>query len=476
MGVKGEDFYEEPRDVIDRLLERRNASESRIADIYLACVGGSRTATTTSSEKGGSALNSTSPTSSTGPEKETGPTTVAKEKEVTEVTEQMSSVSEPMEIDDTMSEPVGPAQHKNDGIEANKTSAMAMVLDETPSADDCTNEQKHERTQLELSSGEQRPEKDTPSIVVGTGKKSGDINLSKDRDRAEEEGMVQPSVVLGGDAVNESSLDLVNNGSPEKDIKVQKHEASVTQTEPSKTVETALKEEETKVTLDPDKEEGEGDNKRRSSRRKNGGLSDLENDTDSKRTTNGAGNKDKVPKHEFTAKILVGKRRRRAANKVKGNIMYKEDELEEMIEAHEKVGLVDESEQQSIEGSSNNDKDKDSESESNDGNHKRKRRKRKPVATKEINVATKEVNGEEQPKKRGRGRPKRKTQEQTSPKQAKAPQPRGRKPRQPSVAMIDLSWKNGGKNFPKKISQVGPDFNATDIPETGTWDENESSK
>ncbi len=34
---------------------------------------------------------------------------------------------------------------------------------------------------------------------------------------------------------------------------------------------------------------------------------------------------------------------------------------------------------------------------------------------------------------------------------------------------IDLSWKNGGSLYPKRASQVGDEFQATDIPAAGTY-------
>jgi len=62
-----------------------------------------------------------------------------------------------------------------------------------------------------------------------------------------------------------------------------------------------------------------------------------------------------------------------------------------------------------------------------------------------------------------RRRPKRNPAAQTSQSKKAKQQP-----------ALDLSWKNGGKNFPKKVSQVGSDFNATNIEAAGTWREDES--
>jgi hypothetical protein len=38
-----------------------------------------------------------------------------------------------------------------------------------------------------------------------------------------------------------------------------------------------------------------------------------------------------------------------------------------------------------------------------------------------------------------------------------------------SVTTIDLSWKDGGSLYPKRSSQVGDEFQATDIPAAGTY-------
>ena len=51
IGELGEDFYDEEKAVISRLLERRNDGESRIADIYLARIGGPAAATAREKEK-----------------------------------------------------------------------------------------------------------------------------------------------------------------------------------------------------------------------------------------------------------------------------------------------------------------------------------------------------------------------------------------------------------------------------------------
>jgi hypothetical protein len=38
-----------------------------------------------------------------------------------------------------------------------------------------------------------------------------------------------------------------------------------------------------------------------------------------------------------------------------------------------------------------------------------------------------------------------------------------------SSTRIDLSWKEGGRNFPKLTSRVGAEYQATDLPPAGTY-------
>jgi hypothetical protein len=40
--------------------------------------------------------------------------------------------------------------------------------------------------------------------------------------------------------------------------------------------------------------------------------------------------------------------------------------------------------------------------------------------------------------------------------------------------MIDESWKNGGRDYPKKASKVGPEYQATEIPNAGTYQDQEA--
>jgi hypothetical protein len=37
--------------------------------------------------------------------------------------------------------------------------------------------------------------------------------------------------------------------------------------------------------------------------------------------------------------------------------------------------------------------------------------------------------------------------------------------------MIDLSWKNGGREYPKRASNIGPDYQVDSIPLAGTYQE-----
>lgn len=74
-------------------------------------------------------------------------------------------------------------------------------------------------------------------------------------------------------------------------------------------------------------------------------------------------------------------------------------------------------------------------------------------------------------KGKGRGRPKRNTNTLSSPSRSTSPKPK-------HTTMLDLSWKDGGKNFPKRVSKVGANYQATEIPKAGTWKdpENEGSE
>lgn len=45
-----------------------------------------------------------------------------------------------------------------------------------------------------------------------------------------------------------------------------------------------------------------------------------------------------------------------------------------------------------------------------------------------------------------------------------------------SSSMIDLSWKNGGREYPKRSSNVGPEYQVHSIPLAGTYqDQKENS-
>ena len=39
-----------------------------------------------------------------------------------------------------------------------------------------------------------------------------------------------------------------------------------------------------------------------------------------------------------------------------------------------------------------------------------------------------------------------------------------------SSGIVDLSWKDGGKSYPKHPSRVGEEYQATQIPAAGTWE------
>lgn len=44
------------------------------------------------------------------------------------------------------------------------------------------------------------------------------------------------------------------------------------------------------------------------------------------------------------------------------------------------------------------------------------------------------------------------------------------------TSMIDLSWKNGGREYPKRASNLGPDYQVASIPLAGTYkDQKENS-
>ena len=99
-------------------------------------------------------------------------------------------------------------------------------------------------------------------------------------------------------------------------------------------------------------------------------------------------------------------------------------------------------------------------------------RKRKRKASAKTSAGRERPRGRGKPKaSRPRGRPKRNVATPPPPKRVAAP-PRAKKTKQ--EPLIDLSWKNGGKNYPKKVSRVGPEYNVTDIEPAGTWKPNES--
>ena len=482
VGVKGEDFYEEPRGVIARLLERRNANESRAADLYLACVGGPPTACATT-EKVGDASKAIRPNNGSDKMSSTDSAGTQEEETPTQATEQESKNPEPMDIDERPSEPEGsepnaPQQEQpNSKSESSDTTATDVAVKKAPNKDNGTKAKIEERIHLVASPGKETSEKDAVMDMMEKNIESGKATHLEDQAMVETKTedkshqLDHECTIESKDVVkeNDPSSNAVKSAPLEKNLKAQTDETPATQASLSKREESVVvTEEDSKTTNDPDREKEEDGDTKESSRSTHGELSDLENDTDNKSETSTGVNQGKASKNDPAEKIVVGKRRRRAASKMKERDMYKDDEIEDIIAAHENAGMEDESEFQSIDEDSNAVRDVDgSENESNEEDKRPKRRKRK--------AATKEAKEEIQPKKRGRGRPKRKTKDQASPKRAKSPQPRGRKPHQPAVAMIDLSWKNGGKSFPKKISQVGPDFNATEIPETGTWKENDSS-
>ena len=39
---------------------------------------------------------------------------------------------------------------------------------------------------------------------------------------------------------------------------------------------------------------------------------------------------------------------------------------------------------------------------------------------------------------------------------------------------MDLSWKDGGRNFPRKSSQIGADYQVLELPKVGTFDASSS--
>jgi hypothetical protein len=69
----------------------------------------------------------------------------------------------------------------------------------------------------------------------------------------------------------------------------------------------------------------------------------------------------------------------------------------------------------------------------------------------------------------------------------KVPEPTIARPRRRAVtkkpkressgsSMIDLSWKNGGREYPKRSSNVGPEYQVHSIPLAGTYhDQKENS-
>lgn len=54
--------------------------------------------------------------------------------------------------------------------------------------------------------------------------------------------------------------------------------------------------------------------------------------------------------------------------------------------------------------------------------------------------------------------------------------PRDRKKQSMSSDVIDLSWKVGGRNYPKKTSRVGENYQVEKIPEAGTFPQQSDSE
>ena len=63
----------------------------------------------------------------------------------------------------------------------------------------------------------------------------------------------------------------------------------------------------------------------------------------------------------------------------------------------------------------------------------------------------------------------------SSPEEEKPIQRRGR-PSLSGTGVFDLSWKDGGSSYPKRTSQVGEEFQATDIPHAGTYTKGANSE
>ena len=518
IGELGEDFYDEEKAVISRLLERRNDGESRIADIYLARIGGPAAATAREKEK--DKAKNRSPPKSRDESLDSGAASGHEGDKANQMNGHVESRLESMELDSSPAQPEGSesnafVQEQHQQSEATNT-AMDAVEANKPQVDE-------EEANAEASTGKLRSGEDTAMDIAENGQekcketqmenpvmtkatsKMDETKQLQDEGRVEptsvtenteedtaatetqmedqvmteatskmgeakqlqDEDMAEPTSVADN-AEGDTTTDLVTNSQSEKVVEAHKKEFSQTQASPIKKNEDVVKEQETKLTKARDGEDDSdnGGATKGGHNQKGPGI-----DSDSSSRSTARKNKAKQGKegHEESAskRSSEGTRRPRAASRVKEKGIYNEDKLEDMLEEEDEV-IRDESEHQSIDGGSNDDTNREgTDYESHDEDQKRKRRKRK---------ATKGASGEGQVKRRGPGRPKRKTKGPPSPKRAKTPPPqRGRKPRQPSVAMIDLSWKNGGKHFPQKVSQVGAEFNATEIPETGTWEENDSS-
>jgi hypothetical protein len=114
-----------------------------------------------------------------------------------------------------------------------------------------------------------------------------------------------------------------------------------------------------------------------------------------------------------------------------------------------------------------------SEDESLEGRKRNRKAKTPPLAS-SVSQSRSRGRPRGRPSRKPRGRPKREDRDKSLYKRSPTPPRSKRGASQQDKAMIDLSWKNGGKNFPKKVSKVGPAYNATEIEAAGTWLENES--
>jgi len=487
VGELGVDFWNEEKGVIDRLLERRNEGESRAADIYLACVSGPPTPVFRAKKE--------EKTKSKSPPKSRTQSANQLNQEYAGANSMDVGASPtspglngpvPMHLDDGLV-----ALHAPKNLQLTKTEqpnphsqASSKISGESaepsqPQPRDQQSVQKEEcrsKTEAKIEAETTKPSLKTDMDAESFENVITDMHVCEQASVEQTVSKIKDSSALddhGEDAtasadctkprklVSAISIETQQHDDKQEDLAARRNQPSPVNTEVDPIEYQATADSNTYKTSGGDKHPAKKKVlKFGESNRVTEILSGFTSSVDSNSASIDKQDKEDTISESLEERNRGRRNRRRATNRATAKVVYNEDELDAMIGDEEENG---QNETKSTTGAGH-----DFEICEESGKQKRRRRKRKPATA--TSTATATAN-EPPPKKRGRGRPKR-----NAPKRAEPPPPRrGRKPaRQHSVAMVDLSWKNGGKNFPKKVSQVGPEFNATEVPETGTWQEKDS--